>query len=78
MKTTNLSRRKFKIVGIDTTETIEADYNALQLFQDDGTELTYSLQEDIDRILDLKEGQAIYIRLSRDNSENLGVLKRIK
>ncbi len=77
MKTLNLSKRKYKIVGIETLEIVIADYNALQLFQDDGTELTYTLQEDIDRILGLKEGQAIYIRLSRDNSESLGVLKRI-
>lgn len=70
--------RKYTVTGFEghndvTTVTLTLK----ELVSDNGTELNYSLQMELDSILDLRKGQAKYIILSRDNSEDLGVIKRI-
>lgn len=77
MKATQLSRRKYLVTGIENKETVKKEYNLTELLQDDGLEITYTLQESIDMILEMKEGQAKYIAISRDNPDYLGVICRI-
>lgn len=71
-----ISNRTYKVVGLDEADTVTKTYSLKELLNDDGLELTYALQEDLDSILDMKEGQSKYIRVTRDG-ENLGVIKRL-
>lgn len=77
MKATQLSRRKYLVTGIENKETVKKEYNLTELLQDDCLEITYTLQGEVDMILDMKEGQTKYIPISRDNPNDLGVICRI-
>ena len=71
------TNRVYKVTGFENNSVTTIRLSLEELLKDNGTELNYTLQEDLDSILDLKSGQATYIRLSRDNYEDLGVIKRM-
>ena len=71
------TNRVYKVTGFENNSVTTIRISLKELLKDNGTELNYALQEDLDSILDLKSGQAKYIRLSRDNYEDLGVIKRM-
>ena len=71
------TNRVYKVTGFENNSVTTIRLSLKELLKDNGTELNYALQEDLDSILDLKSGQAKYIRLSRDNYEDLGVIKRM-
>ena len=71
------TNRVYKVTGFENNSVTTIRLSLEELLKDNGTELNYTLQEDLDSILDLKSGQAKYIRLSRDNYEDLGVIKRM-
>ena len=48
-----------------------------EILEDDGSELNYALQEDIDSILDLRIGETKYFSASRDD-DSKGIILRIK
>ena len=77
MKATQNSIRKYIVTGIENDSTINKKKTLEELRADDDLELTYSLQEDLDSILDLKPGLSKYIAISRDNPNDLGVIHRI-
>ena len=71
------SNRVYKVTGFEDKTVTTIRLSLKELLEDNGTELNYTLQEDLDRILDLKSGEALYIRLSRDGNQDLGVIKRM-
>ena len=71
------TNRVYKVTGFENNSVTTIRLSLAELLEDNNTELNYSLQMDLDIILDLKSGQALYIKLSRDNSEDLGVIKRM-
>ena len=42
-----------------------------------GVEYMYAIQEETDKILDLKVNESMYVSLNRDNSDCKGVICRI-
>ena len=70
------SIRKYLVVGIEGTEEFKLEVTADDLFSKQETEVMYSLQEEVDKILDLSVGQSIFVNINRDNSEYKGVLMR--
>jgi len=72
----NNSKREYKVTGFDGEDTFEKVYTLIELLEDDGLEVTYTLQDDIDAILDLKEGESMFIPVTRDG-DNKGVIKRL-
>lgn len=72
------SKRKYKVVGIESDNTtVDETYTLEMLLTDDGYEITYSLQDQLDEILDLKLNGMMYLSLKRDCDESKGVIKRI-
>lgn len=63
---TPLSRQEIPLEELITENNKEGEY-----------EYIYALREELDSILDLKEGEAKYVKLDRDDSESLGVILRI-
>lgn len=57
-----LSKRNYLVIG----RSVEKHYTLEHLFKDDGFELTYSIQEHIDEILDLKVDESFFFTLRDD------------
>lgn len=77
-----MSKRTYIVTGIEVNQPVTFKTTAIELItgkgKNEGTEVLYSLQMDVDRILDLKQRQSMYISLNRDNSESLGVIHRVE
>ena len=71
------SKRLFKVVGFEKSQKVSKTYTLAQLLTDDGFELTYSLQEIMDKILDLKINQTLFVDVIRGCEDSKGVLIRI-
>lgn len=71
------TRRKYKVVGFESHTTFEVEYSLKELLKDDNVELTYSLQERLDDILDLDVNRSLFFSF-RDFPQNKGVILRIE
>lgn len=76
------SSRKYIVTGFETgsTEATVKEYSLEELLTDDkyGLELTYSLQDDIDCILDLDVGEVRNVDMCRKGTVNsIGLVKRV-
>jgi len=74
-----MSKRKYIVTGFDNCKpfTQEVTFEELVSSKVNNYEFIYTLQEDLDSILDLKVGQSLYVKTTRDGSEDLGVICRI-
>lgn len=70
------SFRQFKVIGFEGNQELVHTFKAEDLFNKQESELMYSMQEESDKILDLREGQSIFVNINRDNSEYKGVVLR--
>lgn len=73
------SNRQYLVAFIEG-EAIETHYPTLSdiLNPADEWEWKYAIQEDFDKILDLKIGERLMMNFNRDNKDSSGILKRIK
>ena len=80
----NISTRTYEVSFIpsmktpDEIVTDKVTIDALTSTDENNDELIYSLQEDLDAILDLKVGEGMPIQADRDNSKSIGIILRIK
>jgi hypothetical protein len=74
-----LSKREFS-VGISTPDGTIENFNLVMadLFakRDNEFEVIYSLQEQIDKVLDLQRGQSMYFQPNRDDNNSKGIITR--
>ena len=76
--TTTHSFRKFKIIHLDREDVQETTISLDELCLDDGSEMNYSLQEEMDKILDLKMFESMFCHTSRDDKEsNKAIIIRV-
>jgi hypothetical protein len=69
------TKRQYQVLGFEGSKVLNEVIGLQQLFEDDdGTELLYALQEELDQILDMEVGDVMIVTLSRDN--DLGVIRR--
>ncbi len=74
-----ISHREYQVVGFESGGPVNYTITLDELFLNkEDVEATYALRWDIDNILALSLGKALYIRLSRDDDNSLGIIKRIK
>ncbi len=74
-----ISFREYLVVGFENSISTEFRVTLDELFSPNETsEAVYALRYDIDNILTLSLGKTLYVRLSRDDNDALGVIKRIK
>lgn len=77
----NYSNRVYEVIGISYGHSFKEKLSLLDLISNDtdtDTELLYSLQESVDRILDLKIKETIVTKSSRDEKENnIAIVLRI-
>ena len=74
-----ISFREYQVIGFESGGPIDARITLDELFSPNETsEAVYALRYDIDSILTLSLGKTMYVRLSRDDNDALGVIKRIK
>lgn len=72
-----ISKRKYAVTFI-TGESIDTHWPTLsELLADDNDEWKYAAQEQIDKILDLKNGDVYQMYFNRDSKDSLGLIKRI-
>lgn len=79
----NSSQRKFLLLYVEQGESVKTILTLEDLFmlsenQGEDFEYLYSLTYKIDKILDLKVNENIYVQGNRDNEYSKGVLTRIK
>jgi hypothetical protein len=72
------SRRKYEICVIESKALNIYKMTLGELLADDGTELNYSLQDDIDLILDLGVFDSMPIKTNRDDQNAHGIIMRVK
>lgn len=72
----NISFRKFKVIGFEAGHEVNLEYTLNKLLSDDGTEVLYTLQEEIDNILNLREGESHFVSLNRGNQDSKGIILR--
>lgn len=70
-----VTKRKYKLVSFDTNE----DLSLERIINSKGNdyEYVYALQEVLDDVLDLREGESLVVQLDRSNSNDKGVLFRV-
>jgi|LakMenEpi03Aug12_release.lakeMendotaPanAssembly.Ray.scaffolds.fasta_scaffold364333_1 hypothetical protein len=69
----NYSNRKYEVIGVSYGVTFKAEFTLAELLSnhtDTDTELLYTLQESIDRVIDLKINDTLVTKSSRDEKEN--------
>ncbi len=49
-----------------------------EILTDDNMEWKYAIQEDFDKLLDLKIGDRLLMNFNRDNIDSAGYIKRVK
>jgi hypothetical protein len=80
----NYSVRVYEVIGYDNSDFFRVKFSLAQLLSnhtDTDTELLYTLQEDIDKIIDLKVNESLFINSVRDKDEainNKAIISRIK
>lgn len=72
------SRRLFQVIEVhgkrvDKHSSMSLDY----ILQDLNSELNYALQDIIDEVLDLKEGESLYFFPNRDDKLSKGIIVRL-
>lgn len=74
------SKRKFIVVGVEIDEDFrfEIELEKLLTKDEEATEVMYSLQDEIDSVLDLKKGESMFFRANRDNENCKGIILRIR
>lgn len=75
----NFSLRKYIVVGFEMGTRVEVTISLSDLLKDypNGYECMYALQEETDKILDLKVNETMFVSLNRDNVDCKGVICRI-
>lgn len=76
---TFISKRHFYIIGLENCVPLNISYSLNEILEDlNDTELMYSLQENLDNILDLNTGEALTMYSNRDNqiAKNLIIVYR--
>jgi hypothetical protein len=79
-----LSERKYHVVGYEPNgisyEPFKTELCLKDFFRDDNEtpEYIFSVQDDVDQLLDLKVGQCIRIRSDRSDANSSMTIKRIK
>lgn len=74
-----ISHREYLVVGFENNEDVKFRITLDELFSPNETsEAVYAIRYDVDNILTLSLGKSLYVRLSRDDNDALGVIKRIK
>lgn len=73
-----ISKRKFTVVGFEPGCDIKFNITLDEIFLNtDDVESIYAIREDVEEILGLKIGETLFVNLSRDDKNSLGVIKRI-
>lgn len=83
MKRTNSHRHYHILCFNDLEEKFSSKFSLDELlgidnWEHNDTELQYTLQEDIDNILDMRFSEEIVVSIDRSNQSKKGILKRIK
>lgn len=74
-----ISFREYLVVGFENNEAVKFRLTLDQLFSPtESSEAVYSIRQDIESIMNLSIHKTLYVRLSRDDNDALGVIKRIK
>ena len=74
MKTIN-SNRVYHIIGIENGQSFDVNYTLEDIFSESNdTELIYSLQDEADKIMDLKPGEGFQSYCNRDNKTILNAI----
>ena len=77
----NYSKRKYEVIGVSYGGTFKTKFTLAELLTnntDTDTELLYTLQESVDRVLDLKINETLVTNSSRDEKENnIAIVLRI-
>ena len=75
----NLSERKYVVhISDNVTDGIkEMTFNEL-MQNPTGDEFIFAAQEDVDSVLDLRNGQSMYFSPNRDDAESKGIIKRVR
>lgn len=76
----HLSKRVYQIVFLEGNSVVNMDVPLNRLYDDtkNDFEYIYSMQEEIDNILNLKVNEVMYCQFNRDDSSRKGVLRRKK
>ena len=76
------SKRKWKIVMINDGVVHQEIICLMKIYekaeQEDDFEYNYAIQERIDDLLDMKEGEVIHFQFNRDDDNDKGIIARIK
>lgn len=73
------SKRKYSISGFENGHPVNFQLTIQDLItnKDDAFESLYAIQEETDKVLDLKVDETMFVSLNRDNKNCKGVLLRI-
>lgn len=74
------SKRTFLCTWIEGSDTTNERLNLSDIFKEgkNDWEYLYAIRNNIDIILDLKEGESKPMKFNRDNRDSWGFIKRIK
>ncbi len=75
----NNSKRRFVIqtsVGNTTTEFLQPSLS--DIINDNEAEVYFALQDEIDLVLDLRQGDSMYFQPNRDDNNSKGIITRVK
>lgn len=74
------TKRKYIATWIEGADSATEHFDLSDIIEENKIdyEYLYAIRDDLDKILDLKEGQIIHFQFNRDNKDSQGVIKRIK
>lgn len=74
------SSRKYNVFVSEGGETkeINIEVNGILSPAEDAYEFMYALNDQLDKVLDLRKGDAMYFRPIRDNKATKGIITRIQ
>ena len=70
------SKRSFLVIGVDTGIPFEMLVWLNEIPKEQTLEVMFTIQDEIDAILDLKVGESMYFQVTRDNANDKGVIVR--
>jgi spore coat polysaccharide biosynthesis protein SpsF (cytidylyltransferase family) len=77
MKTLAMSQREYKVAILDAGDMVIQHENLKTILDPKNDfEYIYAIQEEIDKLLDLKVGESMYIQPIRDNNDTKGIILR--
>lgn len=71
------SSRKYVVAFIEGSANCQYFPTLAEILDDSNAEWKYAIQEDFDKLLDLKVGERMMMQFNRDNTDSTGFIKRV-